>query len=40
MRNADRSDPGIMYYRSVYSWTLNETLQYTQEIVSLTDQLI
>ena len=26
MRNADSSDPGIMYYRSAYSWTLNETL--------------
>ena len=25
MRNADSSDPGIMYYRCAYSWTLNET---------------
>ena len=40
MRNADSSDPGIMHYRSAYSRTLNESIQYTQEIVSLTDQLI
>ena len=39
MRYADCSDPGIMYYRSAYSWTLDESIQYTQEIVSLTDQL-